>query len=210
MNKIRILIVDDHPLMRSALREVIETEIDMEIVGEAVNGIHAVDLAEKLKPDVVLMDLNMPVMDGIEATKLIISTNPTIKVLTLTSLNAGEKVIASIKAGSIGYMLKDSTREIIIFGIREVSIGHRYIPSEIGAKLAFALQSESDMIQSLTKREYKVLLLVGDGLQNNEIAKSLAISENTVRVHISKIIQKYNLESRSQLALWAQRNKARI
>ncbi len=107
-------------------------------------------------------------------------------------------------------MLKDATRENIIFGLREVSIGRRYIPSEIGAKLAFTLQSELDMIQSLTKREYEVLLLVGDGLSNNEISQSLAISETTVRVHISKKIQKYNLENRSQLVLRAQRKKARI
>ncbi len=211
MNKIKILIVDDHPLMRAALREAIEIETDFEIVGEAVNGSQAIELAAKLKPDLVMMDLYMPVMDGIEATREITRGNPNIKVLTITSSNEDEKVIAAIRAGASGYMLKDSSRERILFGLREVSQGRRFIPPEIGEKLARALQTEKDvMTQPLTTREQEVLNLVGEGQSNPDIAKALVLSEATVRVHISNILRKLNFENRSQVAVYAQKNKPRL
>ena len=211
MNKIKILIVDDHPLMRAALREAIEIETDFEIVGEAVNGSQAIELAAKLKPDLVMMDFYMPVMDGIEATREITRGNPNIKVLTITSSNEDEKVIAAIRAGASGYMLKDSSRERILFRLREVSQGRRFIPPEIGEKLARALQTEKDvMTQPLTTREQEVLNLVGEGQSNPDIAKALVLSEATVRVHISNILRKLNFENRSQVAVYAQKNKPRL
>lgn len=209
MNKIRIMIVDDHPLMRTALREAIEIENDFEIIGEAVNGSHAVELAEKLKPDVIMMDLYMPVMDGIDATQKITKNNPNIRILTITSSNEDEKVIAAIRAGSSGYMLKDSSRERILFGLREVSQGRRFIPPEIGEKLARALQNEKEVMSPLTTREQEVLNLIGDGQSNADIAKTLVLSEATVRVHISNILRKLDFENRSQVAVYAQKNKPR-
>ncbi|MCX6079079.1 MAG: response regulator transcription factor [Chloroflexi bacterium] len=210
MDKIRILIVDDHPLMRAALHEAIEIETDFEIVGEAVNGSHAIEMAAKLKPDVIMMDLYMPVMDGIDATAEIIRLHPNIKILTITSSNEDEKVIAAIRAGASGYMLKDSSRERILFGLREVSQGRRFIPPEIGEKLARALQSEKEITVPLTSRENEVLNLIGDGHGNTEIAKTLVLSEATVRVHISNILRKLNFQNRSQLAVYAQKNKPRM
>ena len=210
MDKIRILIVDDHPLLRAALHEAIEIETDFEIVGEAVNGSHAIEMAAKLKPDVIMMDLYMPVMDGIDATAEIIRLHPNIKILTITSSNEDEKVIAAIRAGASGYMLKDSSRERILFGLREVSQGRRFIPPEIGEKLARALQSEKEITVPLTSRENEVLNLIGDGHGNTEIAKTLVLSEATVRVHISNILRKLNFQNRSQLAVYAQKNKPRM
>ena len=209
MNKIRIMIVDDHPLMRAALREAIEIETDFEIVGEAVNGSHAIELANKLLPEVIMMDLYMPVLDGIEATQEIIRAHPNIRILTITSSNEDDKVIAAIRAGSSGYILKDSSRERILFGLREVSQGRRFIPPEIGEKLVRALQTEQEFMTPLTTREQEVLTLIGEGQSNLDIAKTLVLSDPTVRVHVSNIIRKLNLENRSQVAIYAQKNKPR-
>ena len=211
MSDIRILIVNDHPLMRAALRDAIEGEPDFEIVGEAVNGQQAVELAAKLKPQVVLMDLYMPVMDGIEATRLIMAQNQDVRVLAITSSNEDEKVVAAVRAGAAGYILKDFPRDRILIGLRDVAAGRRFIPPEIGEKLARGLQAEMVEVQPnpITTREHDVLTLVGNGFSNTEIASRLVLSEATVRVHIANIMHKLELHNRIQLAIYAQKNKAR-
>lgn len=206
MGKIRILIVDDHPLMREALRDAIESEDDIEVAGEAVNGLQAVDMAAKLKPQLVLMDLFMPVMDGIEATRRMVREFPGIKILVITSSNEDEKVIAAIRAGATGYILKDASRERILAGVREVSRGGYFVPPEIGAKLANAVHAEQSPSDPLTPREIEIMNYVGKGSSNAEIASTLVLSEGTVRVHISNIIGKLNLQNRSQLAIYAQKH----
>jgi len=205
MNKIKVLIVDDHPLMREALRDAIETEQDIEIIGEAVNGNQAVQMTAKYKPNVILMDLYMPVMDGIEATRQITSENHSVKILVITSSNEDDKVVAAIRAGAAGYLLKDSTRDRILAGLREVAFGRPFIPPEIGIKLALGLRSEQSQVDLLTTRENEVLTYVGQGLSNLEIAKTLGLSEATIRVHIFNSINKLNLQNRSQLAIYAQK-----
>jgi NarL family two-component system response regulator LiaR len=208
MDKIRILIVDDHPLMREALRDAIESEDDIEVAGEAVNGLQAVEMAAKLNPQLVLMDLFMPVMDGIEATRRLVHEFPGIKILVITSSNEDEKVIAAIRAGATGYILKDASRERILAGVCEVSQGSYFVPAEIGAKLANAVHAEQTPSDPLTPREIEIMNYVGKGSSNAEIASTLVLSEGTVRVHISNIIGKLNLKNRSQLAIYAQkRNK---
>ena len=210
MDKTRILIVDDHPLMRAALREIIELKAEFEIIGEAVNGAHALEMALKFNPQVILMDLYMPIMDGIEATQKIVHSIPGVKILVITSSNDDEKIIAAIRAGAAGILLKDSSREHILFGLREIANGHRFIPQEIGARLACALQAEHHQVIVLTSREEEVLIIVGEGSTKMEIANKLAISEATVRVHISNIMQKLDVKDRSQVAIFAQRNRIQV
>jgi DNA-binding NarL/FixJ family response regulator len=207
MDKIRVLIVDDHPLMREALYDAIDTEASFEIVGQAVNGRQAVEMAASIKPDVIIMDLYMPVMDGIEATRQIMHENAAVRILAITSSNEDDKVLSAIRAGAAGYMLKDATRERILFGLSEIAAGRRFIPPEIGEKLARALQGEKEPIDPLTPRESEILALVGEGRSNPEIAKSLFLSEATVRVHISNIMSKLDLQNRSQVAVYAQKHK---
>ncbi|MCX6067389.1 MAG: response regulator transcription factor [Chloroflexi bacterium] len=207
MDKINVLIVDDHPLMRDALRDAVETEDALQVIGEAINGSQAVQMAADLKPDVILMDLYMPVMDGIEATREILRTNPDAKVLIITSSGEDKKVSAAVRAGAMGYLLKDASRDQILYGLKQVAQGKRFIPPEIGEKLARILYAEKEELITLTPREQEVLTLVGDGFSNSEIALSLCLSEATVRVHISNMLGKLELKNRSQVVAYAQKNK---
>ena len=192
--------------MRGALVDVIESETQYEIVGEAVNGRQALELALKLKPQMILMDLLLPVMDGIEATREILRVQPEIKILMITSSSEVSRVAAAIRAGALGYITKDSSLKQIRAGLREVANGRRFIPPEIGEKLARAMQAEEKMINPLTGRENDVLALVGEGKSNLEIAQVLHISEGTTRVHISNIMRKLNLKNRSQVAVFSNKN----
>lgn len=207
MDKINVLIVDDHPLMRDALRDAIETEDALQVIGEAINGSQAVQMSADLKPDVILMDLFMPVMDGIEATREILRINPDAKVLIITSSGEDKKVSAAVRAGAMGYLLKDASRDQILYGLKQVAQGKRFIPPEIGEKLARILYAEKEELITLTPREQEVLTLVGDGFSNSEIALSLCLSEATVRVHISNMLGKLELKNRSQVVAYAQKNK---
>jgi len=206
MTNLRVLIVDDHPLMREALRSAVEIEEGMTVVGEAVNGKQALSLAIELKPDVVVMDLSMPVMDGIAATSELIKRDPHLKILVVTSSNEDEKVLDAIRAGALGYILKDTPREKVMEGIREVAAGKRYIPLEIAEKLANALNFQEQTVM-LTAREREIFNLLGEGLSNKEIAGKLIISETTVRVHISNIVDKLKLYSRREVVLLAKQKK---
>jgi two-component system, NarL family, response regulator LiaR len=206
MNTIRVMIVDDHPLMRKALRMAIEAEGHMEVAAEAGNGQVALDLEPEINPDVILMDLYMPVMDGIEATARIMKANPSARILAITSSDEDEKVLAAIRAGALGYLLKDTTQDRLVEGIRTIAEGKRYIPAEIAEKLARGLHNENQNVSPLTRRETEILALIGEGLSNSEIAKRLFLSNSTVRVHVFNILDKLELSDRNQAILFATRN----
>lgn len=205
---IRILIADDHAVVRHGLRALITTEPDMELVGEATDGVEAVDLALKLKPDVILMDMAMPRKTGLEAILDIMRTDPQARILVLTSFAEDEQVFPAIKAGAAGYLLKDTAPRELLQAIRDVQNGLVSLHPTIARKLVGELKRPADLPPApdpLTEREVQVLALVARGLSNQEIADQLYIGERTVRTHISNILGKLHLANRTQAALYAQR-----
>jgi len=205
---IRILIADDHAIVREGQRALIETEPGMEVVGEAVDGVEAVEMARTTRPDVVLLDLQMPRMGGVEAIQEIKAHDAEARILVLTSFAEDEKVYAAIKAGALGYLLKDASPQEILAAIREVHRGEPSMPPIIAHKLMSELQRTSNLPPTedpLTERELEILKLVAQGLPNLEIAERLVISERTVRTHVSNILSKLHLANRTQAALYALR-----
>ena len=205
---IRVLIVDDHAIVREGQRALIDTEPGMAVVGEANDGFEAVKLAESLQPDVILLDLHMPRKDGIEAIEEIKAENPEACILVLTSFTEDEKVYAAIKAGAMGYLLKDSSPQEILKAIRQVYQGEMSMRPSIANKLMHELQRTSNMTPTedpLTAREVEILKLVAQGLSNQEIAEKLVISERTVRTHVTNILSKLHLANRTQATLYALR-----
>ena len=205
---IRILITDDHAIVREGLRTLIGTEPGMEVVGEAVDGVEAVQKACNLKPDVILLDIVMPRMNGLEAIHEIKRECPEAHILVLTSFSDNEMVFPAIKAGAIGYLLKNTTPERLLQAIRDVHQGKPSMSSDIASKLMLELQHPSDLPpteEPLTEREMDVLRLVAQGLTNQEIAESLVIGVGTVRTHVSNILAKLHLANRTQAALYALR-----
>ena len=205
---IRILITDDHAIVREGLRTLIGTEPGMEVVGEAVDGVEAVQKACNLKPDVILLDMVMPRMNGLEAIHEIKRECPEARILVLTSFSEDEMVFPAIKAGAIGYLLKNTTPERLLQAIRDVHQGKPSMSPDIASKLMLELQRPSDLPpteEPLTEREMDVLRLVAQGLTNQEIAESLVIGVGTVRTHVSNILAKLHLANRTQAALYALR-----
>ena len=208
MDNIRILIVDDHAIVREGQRALIMTEPGMELVGEGVDGIEAVELARSLHPDVILIDLFMPRMGGIEAIKAIKTENPAARILVLTSFAEDDKVFAAVKAGASGYLLKDASPDEILTAVRNVNRSQPAMNTVIASKLIRELQRETELPPTedpLTERELDILRLVAQGKSNQEIAKELVISERTVRTHVSNILSKLHLANRTQAALYALR-----
>jgi NarL family two-component system response regulator LiaR len=205
---IRVLVADDHAIVRKGIRALLATEPDIEVVGEAENGREAVTEVERLQPDVILMDLVMPEVDGIEAIRRITARQPEAHILVLTSFAADDKVFPAIKAGALGYLLKDSGPEELVQAIHQVYRGESSLHPTIARKLLQELSRPSERPPTpdpLTEREVEVLRLVARGQSNQEIADQLVISEATVRTHVSNILGKLHLASRTQAALYALR-----
>jgi len=205
---IRILITDDHAIVREGLRTLIRTEPDMEVVGEAADGVEAVQMACDLKPDVILMDMEMPRMGGLEAIQKIKEQCPDARILVLTSFSDDETVFPAIKAGALGYLLKNTSPDLLLSSIRDVHKGNSSISPDIANKLMSELHRRSDLPPTkdpLTDREMDVLKLIALGMTNQEIADQLVISEGTVRTHVSNILSKLHLANRTQAALYALR-----
>ena len=206
--RVHVLVADDHVVVRQGIRALLATEPDIEVVGEAKNGQEAVAEAERLQPDVILMDLVMPEMDGIEAIRHITARQPEARILVLTSFAADDKVFPAIKAGALGYLLKDSGPEELVSAIHQVHQGESSLHPAIARKLLHELSQPAERPPTpdpLTDREVEVLRLVARGRSNQEIAEELVISEATARTHVSNILRKLHLASRTQAALYALR-----
>lgn len=205
---IRVLIVDDHAIVRKGIRALLSEAGGFEVVGEADNGQEAVLRAEAVHPDVILMDLLMPGMDGIEAARQITSRQPQTRILVLTSFAADNKVFPAIKAGAAGYLLKDSSPDELVRAIRQVHRGEPSLHPTIARKLLQEIARPAELQpapEALTEREMMVLRLIAQGLSNQEIADRIVVSEPTVRTHVSRILGKLHLASRTQAALYAVR-----
>jgi NarL family two-component system response regulator LiaR len=201
---IRVLIADDHSVVRQGLRMFLALDPEFEIVGEAADGAEALRLAHEFKPDVVLMDLLMPVMDGVAATSAIRRELPDIEVLALTSVLEDAAVVGAVRAGAIGYLLKDTSSDSLCQAIKAAAAGQVHIEPRAAARLVREVRAPENP-DALTERETDVLLLLGQGQSNKEIAHSLSIGEKTVKTHVSNILRKLGVLSRTQAALHAVR-----
>lgn len=218
--KIRVLIVDDHAMVRQGLRTFLElhddpVELPIEVIGEAVNGIEAVELARRTQPDIVLLDLVMPEMDGIQAITRILECSPNSRVIILTSFGEEDKVIPAIQAGAHGYLLKDIAPDKLIKAIRNAYRGEVQLhPNAAKQLMSVIAQKDRDAhvhssqlaADELTERECEVLGLIASGMSNREIAEKMFISEKTVKTHVSNILSKLHLEDRTQAAIYALKN----
>lgn len=210
MSKIKVLIADDHHVVRRGLLFFLKTQKDIDIIGEATNGKEAVKLVSELNPDVVLMDLSMPEMDGVMATKIIRETNTTVKIIILTSYGDQDHVIPALRAGASGYQLKDIEPDDLVQTIRDVLQGqsklHPKVTSHVMAHLSKPVIQPQTKLDDLTKREKEVLNELAKGKSNKEIASALFITEKTVKTHISNILSKLQLSDRTQAAIYAVKN----
>jgi NarL family two-component system response regulator LiaR len=211
---IRVLIVDDHAVVRQGLRTFIDLQEDMTVIAEAENGSQAVQLAHQHQPDVILLDLVMPHMDGVEATRQILEHSPGSHILILTSFGEDDKVFPAIRAGAQGYLLKDIHPNELVQAVREASLGKVQLHPDIARKLMAAVAAEpgsspetspvrQPQTSDLTDREGEVLRLIAAGMNNRQIAEHMIISEKTVKTHVSNILSKLGLEDRTQAAIWA-------
>ena len=205
---IRVLIADDHTIVRRGIKALLAQTDDVQVVGEAVNGQEAVRLSRLLDPDIILMDLLMPVMDGIEATRQVTASQPHMGVLVLTSFVHDDKVFSAIKAGAMGYLLKESEPSELIRSIYQIRQGEPSLDSRIARKIIQEIHQEpasKPTTEPLTARELDVLQLLAKGLSNQEIAERLVVAEVTVRTHISHLLGKLHLANKVQAALYALR-----
>ncbi|MGC9400241.1 MAG: response regulator [Anaerolineae bacterium] len=207
-NRIRVLIVDDHPLVREGLQAVIAQAADLEVAGEAASGAEAVRQAAALRPDVILMDLLMPGMDGDQAIIEILAADAARRILVLTSVDDAPRILATVRAGAAGYVSKSAPAAELLEAIRTVHRGSVVLPATIAQALLSgpsALATPPALPDVLTEREVEVLALVAQGLNNDDMARRLGISPRTVSVHVSRILAKLALENRTQAALYALR-----
>lgn len=204
---IKVIIVDDHSVVRQGLRMFLALEEDIEILGEAGNGQEAVSMVQKLQPDVVIMDLLMPVMDGVTATEIIRREHPDTEVLALTSVLEDTQIVNAIRAGAIGYLLKDTQADELCRAIRAAAAGQVQLSPKVAERLMREIKTPKDPLDEvqLTEREIDVLRLLAGGKANKEIAQELHISETTVKTHVSNILMKLGVPSRTQAALYAVR-----
>jgi DNA-binding NarL/FixJ family response regulator len=208
---IRVLVADDQPLMRTAYDMTLRGEADMELVGEAADGQEAVEQARRLRPDVILMDVRMPVLDGVEATRIVGAEDPSVRILILTTFDLDEYVVEALRAGASGFLLKDVRPDELVQGIRIVARGDALLAPSVTRRLLEAVapaleplrSKRSTALSALTESELKVLSLVGRGLSNDEVAAELFIAETTVRTHLRHILDKLGLRNRVQAVVLA-------
>lgn len=214
MNQINIMITDDHPMMREALRAALEEEPELIVSCEATNGVEAIALVETCQPDVILMDLLMPDMDGLEAIRRIMEINPQARIMVVSSLEEEDKIMAAVQAGALGYFPKTAPRAFLLEAIRKVADGVPYLPTGIAQKLFNGLRKMKTaplerraVDEPLTSRQGEILDLIGEGRSDEEIGKALHLSEATVRSHIHNILQRLGLETRAQAVAYANKRK---
>jgi DNA-binding NarL/FixJ family response regulator len=205
---IRVVLVDDHAVVRNGLAQLLGAADDIEVVGMAADGSEALDVVTELVPDVVLMDLQMPVVDGVTATRSIVATESTAQVVVLTSYSDSERIVAALDAGAVGYLLKDAEPADLLEGVRAVARGESPIHPKAARQLLTARsESATKTTVELTPREAEVLKLVRLGLANKQIGRRLGISERTVKAHLTSAFQRIGVADRTQAALWAERNQ---
>lgn len=209
MNKINVLIADDHAMVRQGLKTIIELEEDICVVGQASNGEEAVELAKSLKPDIILMDINMPILNGLQAIKMLKECNERFKIIVLTLHQDREYLFKTLQMGCEGYVLKDAESSVLIDAIRSVYKDQTFIQPNMTSELVKEFnrvtlyEHDRTVTNNLTIREIEVLKLIAEGMINKEIAKSLYISEKTVKNHISNIFKKLDVNDRTQAAIYA-------
>ncbi len=194
--RIRVLVVDDHSMVRKGIRSLLDECEDMRVIGEAANGLQAIEATERLKPDVILIDLLMPVMDGIEAIKRIIAKQPGQRIIVLTAYAGEDQLLASIKAGALGYIVKDAQVEELLQSIRNAYAGEPTISPEIAWKLLHKTIQPKGKEEELTQRENAILRMMALGETDHQIAEQLVVSEVTIRSHVSRIIKKIGARNR--------------
>ncbi|MCZ7413542.1 MULTISPECIES: response regulator [unclassified Streptomyces] len=207
-DRIRVLLVDDHQVVRRGLRTFLEVQDDIEVVGEAADGEAGVEEAQRLAPDVILLDVKMPGTDGIEALRRLRDAQSTARVLVVTSFTEQRTAVPALRAGAAGYLYKDVDPDALAGAIRSVHAGHVLLQPEVAAALLTEDNAAPGPGRSsgLTEREREVLGLIADGRSNREIARTLVLSEKTVKTHVSNILMKLDLADRTQAALWAVRH----
>jgi DNA-binding NarL/FixJ family response regulator len=204
---IKVMLVDDHQLVRAGLAALLATADDLEVVGQAGDGQAAVDLAQETHPDVVLMDLSMPVLDGVEATRQVLAASPQTRVVVLTSFSDKERVGEALAAGAIGYLLKDCDPADLLRAVRAAAQGDAPLDPRVARAL---LPSARELAgPELSARELQVLALVSDGMANKQIARALGISERTVKAHLGNVFRRIGVADRTSAAMWAQHNLPR-
>ncbi|MBA3431732.1 MAG: response regulator transcription factor [Actinobacteria bacterium] len=201
---IRVLLADDHSVVRAGLEQLLNNTDELEVVGSASDGLEAVALSDELDPDVVLMDLRMPVLDGIEATRRILEARPTTRIVVLTSFSERDRILEALDAGALGYLLKDAEPDELLRGIRAAGRGESPLAPKV-AQAVLADRAQGRPAEKLTDREREILTLLAKGLANKQIARRLSISEKTVKAHLTNVFRRIGVEDRTQAALWAER-----
>ncbi|MDN7241910.1 response regulator transcription factor [Planococcus sp. N028] len=204
---IRILLVDDHEMVRIGVSAYLQSQSDMEVVGEATNGKEAVEMALELRPDIILMDMVMPVMNGAEATEAIIAEWPDAKIMIVTSFLDDDKVYPALKAGAVSYILKTSKASRIAESIRETMNGTPVLEPEVMSKMMKQMRHNHVLHEDLTEREMEILLLMASGYSNQEIADELFIALKTVKTHVSNLLSKLEVHDRTQAVIYAFQHK---
>jgi DNA-binding NarL/FixJ family response regulator len=205
-DRISVVLVDDHAVVRTGLAQLLSGAPDIEVVGQAADGAEAIEVVRATRPDVVVMDLQMPGMDGVDATRVIVGEQLGSEVVVLTSYSDSSRIVAALDAGAVGYLLKDADPEDVLDGVRAVSRGESPIHPRVARQLLTTRTEVPVSAATLTSREAEVLELVRKGLANKQIARRLGISERTVKAHLPSVFQRIGVADRTQAAIWAERN----